>query len=144
MNSAYIPALAALGGSVIGGLTSLAAAWLTQNSQATAQRLAQDKSSRQKLYKEFIDEAARLYGDALARNEAAVSDLVRVHALVGRMRVLSSSEIVEKAETVVRTVLDAYFAPNKTFPELCDMVNSHEMILLRDFSVACREELRAL
>jgi hypothetical protein len=72
MNSAYIPALAALGGSVIGGLTSLAAAWLTQNCQATAQRLAQDKSSRQKLYKEFIDEAARLYGDALAHNEAPV------------------------------------------------------------------------
>jgi hypothetical protein len=98
------------------GLTSLAAAWLTQNRQATVQRLAQDKSGQQKLYKEFIDEAARLYGDALAHNEAAVSDLVRIQALVSRMRVLSSSEIVEKAEKVVRLVLDAYFAPKRPSP----------------------------
>jgi len=38
----------------------------------------QDKSGGKKLYKKFIDEAARLYGDALAHNEAAVSDLVRI------------------------------------------------------------------
>jgi hypothetical protein len=57
-----------------------------------------------------------LYGDALAHNEAAVSDLVRIQALVSRMRVLSSSEIVEKAEKVVRLVLDAYFAPKRPSP----------------------------
>ena len=39
MNAAYISALAALAGSVIGGLTSLLTSWLTQRTQARAQEL---------------------------------------------------------------------------------------------------------
>jgi hypothetical protein len=51
---------------MIGGGTSLTAAWLTQSHQATAERLTQEKSRRQKLYKEFIEEASKLYADALS------------------------------------------------------------------------------
>ena len=58
MNPIYLSALAALAGSGIGGLTSLASTWLTQHSQDRARRLSQDKVRRQKLYKQFIDEAA--------------------------------------------------------------------------------------
>ena len=65
MNSAYLSALAALAGSAIGGLTSLVSAWLTQRRQDHAQRLLQDKLRRQKLYRQFIDEASKLYADAL-------------------------------------------------------------------------------
>jgi hypothetical protein len=144
MSPAYLPAVAALAGSAIGGLTSLAAAWLTQQRQASAQRLAQDKSRRQKLYRQFIEEASKLYADALVHNESEVSTLVSVYALISRMRVLSSSVIVEKAETVVRMIVNTYFSPNKTFPELRDMMNSRAMDPLREFSDACREELRAL
>jgi hypothetical protein len=143
MNPAYFPAIAALGGSIIGGVTSLAAAWITQNRQAAAQELAQEKGRRQKLYKEFIEEASKLYGDALAHNEADVSELVSIHALLSRMRVLSNSEIIESAENVVKMVFDAYFEPNRTFSELREIVDSRGMILLRDFSEACRNELRA-
>jgi hypothetical protein len=56
-----------LAGSVIGGLTSLLAAWLTKRSEAEAQQLAQDRDRRQKLYKQFIDEASRMYADALPK-----------------------------------------------------------------------------
>ena len=49
MNAAYLPALAALAGSAIGGLTSLASAWLTQKHQDRAKRIFQDKGRRQKL-----------------------------------------------------------------------------------------------
>jgi hypothetical protein len=34
MNAAYVSAIAALAGSVIGGLTTFAAAWVTQRQQA--------------------------------------------------------------------------------------------------------------
>jgi hypothetical protein len=61
LNPAYLPALAALAGSAIGGLTSLAAAWLTQQRQDHTKRLSQDKTRRQKLYRQFIDEASKLY-----------------------------------------------------------------------------------
>jgi ribosomal protein S17 len=140
MTTAYLSAIAALVGSVIGGLTSLATAWVTQNGQAVTQELAREKLRRQKLYRQFIEEASRLYAHALSRNQADVSDLVDIHALVSRMRVLSSSAIVEKAEEVVKLVVDTYVSPNKTFPELRDMVNNHGFILLRDFSEACRDE----
>src|SRR5258707_11481379 len=106
MNLAYLTALAALAGSALGGLTSLASAWLTQHRQARAERLSQDKSRRQKLYKQFIDEASKLYADALAHDQAEVSALVSIYALISRMRVLSSSAVIERAEAVVRMIID--------------------------------------
>jgi|SRR5580692_3768983 hypothetical protein len=143
MNSAYLPAFAALAGSAIGGLTSLASAWLTQDRQDRAKRLSQDKARRQKLYKQFIDEASKLYADALVHNEAEVSALVSVYALIGRMRILSSSSVIEKADAVVRMIIDTYFAPNTTFPELRKLLNSHTMDPLRAFSEECRAELQS-
>src|SRR5262249_24343543 len=134
-------ALAALAGSAIGGLTSLVSAWLTQHRQDRAQRLLQDKERRQSLYKQFIDEASRLYADALVHEHAEISALVSIYALISRMRVLSTSAVVERAEAVVRVIMDTYFAPNKTFPELRKLVDSHWMDPLRAFSEECRAEL---
>ena len=84
MNPVYLTALAALAGSAVGGLTSFASAWLTQHRQDRARRLSQDKARRQKLYKQFIDEASKLYADALVHDEAEVSALVSVYALTSQ------------------------------------------------------------
>ena len=144
MNSTYLPAVAALAGSAIGGLTSFASAWLTQNRQDRARRLSQEKARRQKLYKQFIDEASKLYADAIVHDQAEVSALVSIFALVSRMRVLSSSAVVEKAEAVIRMIVDTYFEPNKTFPELRDLLKTHPIDPLRAFSEECRAELQGL
>jgi hypothetical protein len=77
MNATYLPALAALAGSAIGGLTSLGSAWLTQQRQDRATQLSLDKTRRQKLYEQFIDKASKLYAGALVHDEAEVSALVR-------------------------------------------------------------------
>jgi hypothetical protein len=143
MNPVYLTALAALAGSAVGGLTSLASAWLTQYRQDRASRLSQDKARRQKLYKQFIDEASKLYADALVHNEAEVSALVSVYALISRMRVVSSTTVVESALAVVRMIVDTYFDPNKTFPELRKLMNSDAIDPLRAFSEECRTELQA-
>ena len=76
MDSAYVPVLAAFGGSAVGGLTSLVATWVTQRRKDSARRLAQERSRRQKLYKEFIEEASKLYADALVHDKSEVSTLV--------------------------------------------------------------------
>jgi hypothetical protein len=144
MDSTYLPAVAALAGSAIGGLTSFASAWLTQNRQDRARRLSQDKARRQKLYKQFIDEASKLYADAIVHDQVEVSALVSIFALVSRMRVLSSSAVVQKAEAVNRMIVDTYFEPNKTFPELRDLLKTHPIDPLRAFSEECRVELLAL
>jgi hypothetical protein len=140
----YIPAVSALAGSMIGGVTSLTAAWLTQSHQATAERLTQEKTRRQKLYKDFIEETSRLYADALGHSKAEISDFVKVYALISRMRVLSNMQTIEKADRVVKMIIDTYFAPNKTLTELRGMLNSSAIDPLRDFSETCRKELQNL
>jgi hypothetical protein len=141
VDAAYLPALAALAGSAIGGLTSFASAWLTQHHQDRATRSSRGKAVRQTLYKQFIDEASKLYADALVHDKAEVSALVSVYALISRMRVLSSSAVVERAEAVVGMIVETYFAPNKTFPELRELISSHAIDPLRAFSEQCREDL---
>jgi hypothetical protein len=143
MNAAYIPAIAALTGSAIGGLTSFATAWFTQYRQARATRLSGEKARRQKLYKQFIDEASKLYADALVHDQAEVSALVSVYALISRMRVISSSSVIAKAEVVVQLIIDTYFVPNKTLSDLRDMMSSHAVDPLQAFSEECRAELQA-
>jgi len=142
MNSTYLPAIAALAGSAVGGLTSFMAAWFTQHRQDHAIRVAQDRARRQKVYGKFIDEASKLYADSLIHDKAEVAALVSVYALISRMRVVSSVAVIEKAEAVVRVSIDTYFAPNKTFPEFRQLMNSHLLgEPLRAFSEECRAEL---
>lgn len=142
MNPAYISAFAALAGSVIGGLVSLAASWLTQRVQFRAQLLAQDLSRREELYNEFIEEASKWYADAFEHDKAEIPKLVKLYALVSKMRMLSSPKIVENADRVVRLIIETYLAPNKSLSELQEIMNSGVTDPLRDFSNACREELR--
>jgi len=144
MDSAYLPAVAALAGSALGGLTSLASAWLTQNRQHHAERLLQEKARRQKLYGQFIDRASKLYADALVHDEADMLALSSLYALISRMRVLSSPVIVAKAEAIARMIVNTYFAPNKTFPDLPKLIDSQEIDPLRAFSEQCRAELQGL
>src|SRR3954454_24421693 len=101
MNLAYLDALAALAGLVIEGRASVASAWLVQKRHDRAKRPSRDKASRQKLYKQFIDEASNLYADALMHEEAEVSAVFSAYALISQMRVLSSSAVVKEAEAVV-------------------------------------------
>src|SRR5271169_1569543 len=141
---AYLPAFAAFGGSAFGGLTTFAATWFTQRRKDSARRLAQEKSRRQKLYKQFIDEASKLYADALVHDKSEVLAFVDMYALIGRMRISSSDAVVGKAEAAARMILDTYFSPNKTFPELRQLIESRSMDPLREFGEVCRKELIAL
>jgi len=54
MDIAYISALSALAGSVVGGLTSGITTWLGLRAQMRAGQLAHNKSQREDLYRDFI------------------------------------------------------------------------------------------
>ena len=60
MEAAYISALAALAGTAIGGLTSFATSWTTQQAQVRAQQLANERDKREALFGRFLEEAAKL------------------------------------------------------------------------------------
>ena len=144
MDSAYLSALAALAGAAIGGMTSLGTSWLTQHAQARAQQRAHDITRREELYKDFIEEASKLYADAFEHDQADVSKLVRLYALISRMRVLSAPQIIENADRIARLIIETYLGPNKTLRDFQEVLDSHSMDPLRDFGDACREELRRL
>ena len=65
MDVAYSCAFAALAGSAIGGLTSLAPSWLSQHVQFKVQRRAEELSRRQEPYNNSIEEASKWYADTL-------------------------------------------------------------------------------
>ena len=117
-DAAYLSALSALAGSLVGGLTSGITTWLSVRDQARSGRLAHELSRRDELYKDFIVAASKIYGDAMLTNEPQMQDLVALYSMISRMRVLSSARTVACARRVVETTVDTYFAPNKTIREL--------------------------
>jgi hypothetical protein len=142
MEAAYISALAALAGTAIGGLTSFATSWTTQQAQTRAQRLAAERDARAALFGRFLDEAAKLYSDALQHTRDDLTGLIGIYALTNRIRLISSPQIVEAAETVCRVIVDAYLAPNITLEQMRVNWETKHIDPLRDFSEACRRELQ--
>jgi hypothetical protein len=109
--------------------------------QTKAQRLAESKSRRQEAYKQFIEEASKLYVDSLIHDKLDFPGLVGLYALISRMRILSSIKVTESASSMVRLITDTYFQPNRSFSELHTMVHDQGLDPLRDFSEVCRNEL---
>ncbi|MCP4615751.1 MAG: hypothetical protein GY844_04880 [Bradyrhizobium sp.] len=146
MEASAISALAALTGTAVGGLTSVAANWLSHRLHVKAQWLQHEKNRRQILYRDFIEEASKCYIDALQHHEsdADIPSLVGLYAKLGRMRVLSTRPVLDHAERIVRTIMDTYLEPDKSFVELRDMAKNGTIDLLRDFSHACRDEFERL
>jgi hypothetical protein len=140
VDASITSALAALTGAAVGGLTSGIANWLNHQSQLRAQWLLHEKSRRQILYSDFIEEASKCYIDALQHAEADIPGLVGLYAKLSRMRALSSKPVVHCAEDVARKILDTYLEPDKNFVELREMAINGRMDLLRGFSDACHDE----
>src|SRR5271169_581943 len=124
MEVAYVSALSALAGSVVGGLISGIATWLSQREQAVAGKRAHDQSRLEDLYKDFILAASIAHGKALTSSEPQIQDIVALYAMISRMRVQSSPRIVACADKIMHGTLGTYFAPNKTIRELHDLLKS--------------------
>jgi hypothetical protein len=109
----------------------LAASWLNQHVQFRAQQQTRALTRKEQLYKDSIEEASKWFADACAHEKAEIANLVGLYALVSRMR----------ADQVVRVIIKTYRAPNKTFLDVKRLVDDDAVNPLRDFSVACRDEL---
>ena len=142
MDVAYISALSALAGSVVGGLTSGIGTWLNQRFQAKNATLEHEVSRRQELYKDFILAASKTYAEALVTNEPKIEELIGLYAMISRMRVMSSPRIVSCAEQALLETTGAYSEPNRTVPELRELIKVGTRIdPLKDFAEAVREEV---
>ena len=145
MDISLLPAVSALAGSLIGGISTLTASLMTQRRQFRAQALIQEATKREALYAEFIKEASKRRAEAWSHQAESPEVIAGLYSGVERMRLWSSSEVISKAEHVIHHVIDAYASPDKTFDDLrqnMDAAVSHDPI--KNFSEACRLELKAL
>jgi hypothetical protein len=145
MDAAYLSALSALAGSIVGGLTSGLANWLNQRAQTKAGMVAHEMSRREDLYRDFILAASKAYGQAIVSSDAEIHDLIALYAMISRMRILSSERTIEAADRIMRVTLATYRAPNRTVVELEELIkNGADIDPLKEFSEAAREELQSL
>jgi hypothetical protein len=145
MDPAILSAASALTGSLIGGVSTLTASWLSQRGQFRAQALVHEAVKRETLYAEFIIQASKRLTEAWSRQAESPEVIAGLYSALDRMRLTSSTEVIRVAEQVVRQVLEAYAEANKSFDELRELVrNEDELDPLRKFAEACRTELHAL
>jgi len=139
MNPSLISAFSALAGAVIGGLMSLVASWVVNQQQIRSQWLSHDRSRREDLYKEFIEEAAKCYIGALLQEKPDIPSVVVLYAKMCRMRALSSHQVIESAEQLIQQIINTYSAPVKTFAEH-QGIKYESLDIIRNFSESCRAE----
>jgi hypothetical protein len=144
MDTAVLSAASGLVGSVLGATSSIVATWLSQQGQSRAQARAQEAAKREVLYSEFVTEASKRLTDALGHEATGPEVIVTLYAAVGRMRLMSSREVIDSAERLVRLIIDTYSAPNLSFAELRESIRDSFTDPLCDFGEACRAELALL
>jgi hypothetical protein len=142
MDLAYISALSALAGSVIGSMTSTGMTWVTQRAKTRSGQLAHEFTRREELYRDFIVAASKTYGDALVSSEPKLPKLIALYSLIRWMRVLSAPRTVASADKVMLTITGAYSTPNRSLRELRDLIKAGAGIdPLKVFREAAREEV---
>ncbi len=81
--------------------------------------------------------------DALEHNFNDPKNLIPSYALLGRIRLGSSRQVLVAAEEVIRLIIDAYSKTNLTAEQIQSVAMSGEDPL-RDFSDTSRAELESL
>ena len=139
MDTSLVAAFSALGGSVIGGMASIAAAHLTQRYQGRRDRLLREQDMRERLYAEFIRIAADRYADSLDHNLENAGALIELFSLVGRIHLFSTDEVLRAARAVESHLLDCYRRP--AVDTMSALAYRDEIIApLSAFTEACRRE----
>jgi len=95
---------------------------------------------RHRLYGEFIEEASKLFTDALTHGLDDPSKFVHLYALVGKLRLFATVNVISRAEEVMQLIVETYNLPNRDFRNLQER-QEPDVDVLRVFSEACREEL---
>jgi hypothetical protein len=144
MDTAMIAASAAISGSAVGAVGSVIGTWMTQRHHDRYDLLAKKIANRETLYSDFITESARLLVHAHVSNNSDPQMLVPLYALLSRIRLSSSPDVLARAEEVIRTIIITYPKPNLTPDELASRALTFEEDPLKPFSNSCRDELEGL
>jgi hypothetical protein len=141
MDSSLVTATAAATGSLVGAAATILATWITQRTQLARARMEEKLRARESLYGEFITEASRLTVDALTHSLEQTEPLVRLYGVLGRIRLVAADPVLAAAEACCREIVELYSRPNMTVAEIRDAYERDRLDPIKEFSVACREEL---
>jgi hypothetical protein len=140
---ATIPTLSAIGGSMIGAVSSMVSTWIVQRHRERRELVAQKTAQLEQLYADFINESARLLVDAVQHSLEDPSTLVPIYALISRIRLRSATEVIESGERLIATIFQVYIEPKLTPGDIQSAASKHNDHL-QDFSNVCRRELESL
>jgi hypothetical protein len=144
MDQAYLSAVSALAGTVIGGVTSFATTWLTTSAQAREARLAAERGKREDAYGRFMEVLAALYAHALDSEGVNYPRLAEAYALRGRIVLMCSQPVATAADAALKFIVDLALGPRRSEAEMRQMMDDHRMDAIGAFAEACRVELTAL
>jgi hypothetical protein len=130
-------------GALIGGSTTLVAAVYTQRHQDRLQRVASETAKRETVYADFVMSASSLLLNAYTRDEILLSgDEQRLIGLINRMRLFAPPDVVEGAETALRTIVEIMLKPSVELRQLAKQALSKSIEdPLLAFSSICRADL---
>ncbi len=141
MDPAILSASAALLGSLAGGSSSVATAWMNQRAQGKRAAIQTEMRKREELYSEFITECSKLVLDALEHTLDRPETLQQAYTLMNRIRLTSSDAVLQAAEAAVQEILATYRSPNLPIEKIRDLSLAAAHDPLKAFSDACRREL---
>jgi hypothetical protein len=144
MNPAALSALAVFGGASVGSLSPVLSTYVLQRRVARRDLVNREIVERQKLYSDFISEAARLHADAMTRNVFELNEVISLYALASRIRLVAPEEVVLAADEMVREIVQRYGEANVTLSDLRQAALSYNVDPLKRFSASCRKDLRGL
>ena len=135
--SIVVPAVAALAGTVAGGLITFFTNFWLKRAEWRKEMIASERSKREQLYSDFMAEAGRLLCAGVDKSIDSASEMSVLYSLVGRIRMLASAPVVSAAEELTTEVINGLGRKSKE--------ESTRKIPIADrFSTACRKELDEL
>jgi hypothetical protein len=144
MDSTIITAAAAACGSLVGAAATIVTTWITQRAQAVHAEREAMLRVRESLYGEFITEASRLTIEALSHTLGKPDAFVKLYGILGRVRLVAADPVLTAAEACSRELVNLYAKPNMSVAQIRVAFERDRLDPIRDFSVACREELLAI
>jgi hypothetical protein len=143
LDPAIIAALAALAGSIVGGLGSFATTWLTQRQRSRSERICSELDKRELIYVRFNELGVALLFDSLDHALEDPEKLAELIVLTGRIRLTSSKPVLDAAQHVITELVRSYQNPPRDRRDILSKPEEYIQPLV-DFTEAARLEREAM
>ena len=144
MDAAVVTAVAALGGSLVGGLTSFVTSLTAQRLAARRDREIAELDRREALYVAFSRSAAELTLDSISSDRADARRMASLMTTVGHIRIVSMDPVLRAAQAVVASVMASYREAPADLHQSLSSRTEDLVAPLTAFADACREERRLI